>query len=251
MVKNGFGRLSLKKEIIGPCKPCKGTGFDEDGHPCGCMLKFRAFNRMITNGFSRKSLDLVSSPSYDFPVIDQGEEFVNLFYKSPEIVEDKGLSLFIHSKEKGRGKTTLAHSLVYNAAYYYSETSVYKSARTYQFLHIEDLIALAKKDKFDFCKSTWLVIDDLGNEDKAASWKQAIVISALQRLLHYRRDHSLSTILTSNYAPSSLSLLYKGDLDSLMEIGYDGHIKGILFREIEVGGGEDFRIAEDLTQWPI
>ena len=32
---------------------------------------------------------------------------------------------------------------------------------------------------------------------------------------------------------------------------YFSQIGGIVFREVEVGGGEDFRTAEDLTKWPV
>lgn len=242
--------MSLKSEIIGSCELCS-DGFSENGLACTCMLKFRAYSKLIEKGFSKKLLDVASHSSYSLPVIESGQDFVKFFYENPIVVEEKGLSLFMHSKERGRGKTTLAHSLIYNAANYFSDINIYKTERTYQFLHIEDLLKNVKKDKFDSCESTWLVIDDLGNEDKSADWKKANIISGLQRILHYRRDRDLPTIITSNYTPSSLSSLYNGDLDSLMEIGYDGSIKGIQFREIEVGGGEDLRLAEDLSNWPI
>ena len=127
-------------------------------------------------------------------------------------------------------------------------------SRTFGLDHIDNVL-----DRFVDGKSKYLdsstcptiyTLDDLGNEDSAAKWKKQIVISALQKIMHYRRDHLLPTIITSNYTPSDLSILYGGSLDSLLEIKPDGTIGGSLFRQIELGGGEDLRLTDENSQWP-
>jgi len=242
---------SLKTSIVGSCELCSRTGFLPDNNACSCLIKFRAFNRLISGGFTKRSLDLVSSDSYVCPEIESGEQFLKYFSSNFEEVEQRGLSLYIHSKGRGRGKTTLAHYLAYKAASHFSYTDNYVTSREYSFVNIEELLDLDKKGKSDCWKTTWMVLDDLGNENRSASWKQAHVCSLLQKVMHYRRDRALPTIITSNYDPSDLSNLYLGDLDSLLEIGPDGRISGMVFREIEVGGGEDFRQVDDFTAWPV
>ena len=241
---------NLKSSIVGSCQLCNRTGF-ACGKPCSCLIKFRAFNRLTSGGFSLKTLDLVTQSGYEIPQIASGESFVSYFADNPEKVEEQGLSLYIHSKGKGRGKTTLAQYLVYKAATLFSHTENYSTKRDYAFINIEDLIKQERKNDNSMWTRTWLVIDDIGNEDRSAPWKHAAVISIMQQVMHYRRDRNLPTIITSNYEPVNLSTLYSGEIDSLLEIGSDGKIGGLVFREVEVGGGEDFRQIEEFSAWPI
>lgn len=207
---------------------------------------------MVSKGFHKNTIDLVTSDSYKLPYIESGEQFIDYFVKNPQIVEQKGLSLYIYSKDKGRGKTTLAHYLIYHIVNFFQDNAEYDVRRVYTFSHVEDFIADLKKDPDSpMWKATWLVLDDLGNEDKSAPWKKSFLVSSLQRIMHYRRDRNLPTIITSNYSPSDLSAIYTGELDSLLEIKPDGVIGGAVFREIRVGGGEDLRQTSDYTAWPI
>ena len=91
---------------------CGKTGY-VGSEICGCLLKFRAYNRLVDEGFHKNLLDITSSPDFKFPEFLSGEEFVNYFLSNPVIVEEKGLSLYIFSKERGRGKTTLAHYIMW------------------------------------------------------------------------------------------------------------------------------------------
>ncbi len=241
----------LKESIVGSCETCNRTGWSEDGTPCSCLIKFRAFNRLTKGGFTLKTLELITCSEYEIPEIDEGGAFVDYFADNPLEVEERGLSLYIHSKGRGRGKTTLAQCLVYKAAWQFSHKEMYSTHRDYAFINIEDLIKKSRKGDESAWKSTWLVIDDLGNEDRSASWKKAAVVAILQQVMHYRRDRDLPTIITSNYAPNNLSAIYSGEIDSLLEIGPDGKISGMVIREVEVGGGEDFRQIEELSAWPF
>ena len=244
--------MDLKTQILNSCPKCFGKGFDQYSSPCTCLLTFRAYNRMVSKGFSKKTLDLVTDVTYRIPYIETGEQFVTYYAENPNNVEANGLGLYIYSKDKGRGKTTLSHYLVFKAVNQFFDKEVYRTDRTYGFIHVEDLIDHLKEEVQDpIWKSTWLVLDDLGNEDKSASWKKSFLISNLQRIFHYRRDRNLPTIITSNYAPSNLSSLYNGELDSLLEVRPDGSIGGITLREVCVGGGEDLRLLNDYSSWPI
>jgi hypothetical protein len=216
------------------------------------MAKFRVYNRLLSSGFSHRALDLVTRPDYQLPMILDGEKSVEFYLQNPTFVEDKGLSLYIYSQDRGRGKTTLAHRVMYNSSAKFVDKDVYSTKRTYAFEHVEDFLKGSQKGiEEPKWLSTWYVLDDLGNEDRSSDWRKSIMLSALQRMLHYRRDKALPTIITTNYRPSDLSRIYDGELNSLLEIRPDGSLGGALFREVCVGGGEDLRLVDEYSAWPV
>jgi len=241
----------LRTKIQRSCPACGGSGYLND-ELCSCAIKFRIYNRLTGGGFHEATLDLVSSPGYQLPLFDSGGEAVTYFLHNPFEVMNKGLSLYIFSLENGRGKTTLAHYLMYVLLWTFSKTENYSPHRTYAF---ENMHTMCEKEKRgwedDTWKSTVLVIDDMGSESRSATWKTESNIAMLHRIMHYRLDHRLPTIITSNYAPSSLTTLYQGILDSVMEVRPDGTIGGRVFRQVEVGGGEDFRQIDEYSEWPV
>jgi len=241
----------LKERIMGGCPACGGDGYI-DFDLCNCAIKFRAFSWLIDGGFHEDTLDLVSSSNYVLPMLESGGESVDYFLRNPFDVMDKGLSLYLFSKENGRGKTTLAHYLVYALAWPFCKTENYSRQRTYGFADMHSLLEafLEREDVGDAWKSTVLVIDDLGSESRSAAWKTDTVISMLHRIMHYRRNNKLPTIITSNFAPASLVGFYQGVLDSVLEIRPDGIVGGKIFRQVEVGGGEDFRLMDGRSDWP-
>lgn len=241
--------MSLKDDIVGSCKICQGSGW-VDGSVCACLLKFRVYNRLLNAGFSRSLIEFLDRSSYQLPQIESGEEFVEFCIKNPDFSEIEGLSLFIFSQEKGRGKTTLAHKVVFEAAQKFATKEYYSSRRKYAFQHVKDLEKDFKEER-ETWKATWYVLDDLGNEDRVTEWKRGLFLGSLMSLLHYRRDKRLPTIITSNYKPSDLSRIYNGELDSLLEIRPEGTLGGSLYRSVEVGGGEDLRLIDENSVWPI
>lgn len=253
MVSIGFGQMSIREEIIESCEVCLGTGRLKTGQACECLLKSRAFGRLANAGFFVNSLNLVSNKDYMYPIFTSGEEYVNFFIKNLETVEKRGLCLYIWSKEKGSGKTTLTHNLMYNVAKYYSDVSRYSTKRTYGFQHVEDFVESFKDrgDQRNIWKSAWYVLDDLGNEDRSAKWKKESITANLPRVFHYRRNYNLPTIITSNYSPGDLSKLYESELDSLLEIKPDGTLGGSKFREVCVCGVTDYRLEESLDGWDV
>jgi hypothetical protein len=246
--------VTLKDEIVGSCLLCQGEGKLQDNSGnlllCNCLVKFRAYNRLLGAGFCDDTLDFVSSDEYRFPKFESGEEFVNYWSTSVQDVLQKGLSLLIYSSEKGRGKTTLAHYLVYTLAKHFQRTENYSRDRSYGFETAQNL--QRGFEDSELWKSSVYVLDDLGAEASESSWKREAFLATLQQVMHYRRDNRLSTIITTNYPPKFIAEKYQHTLDSLLEIRPDGSVgKGKVFRAVEVGGGEDLRLTDSRTEWPI
>ncbi len=238
--------MTLRDEIVGACTICGRTGY-VGSTICECLLKFRAYNRLVGNGFKHSLLNLVAASAYRQPFYESGQSFVQYYLDNIGEVEGKGLSLYIDSRERGRGKTTLAHFLMYNVAHKFSSTENYRRESSLSF-GFEHAGALVKNVEDDKRFSTFYVLDDLGAEERTG-YKRDVGLAVLQEILHYRRDNRLSTIITSNYNPKDLSGLYSGVLDSLLEISAAGDIQGSLFRRVELGGDTDLRLSED-SEWP-
>lgn len=247
----------LKIEMTSGCPVCGGSCI-VDFEDCSCFLRFKAYNRLcganeegVRYGFSRDLLDIVSDEDvyiFDtFPEIEDKEQIETLieYIDKPDKVFENGLSLYLYSQEYGRGKTTLAHFI----AYVFSE---YLFLDLYNYQKIfskgpnrDNLFFLRNSQKIlespeDYMYTPFLVIDDMGNENKSASWKRETAISAYQMLFHYREDNRLPTVITSNYTPEKLNELYARQLESLLGITVEGDLRG-RFRSIELGGGEDLR----------
>lgn len=240
---------SLYNEIVRDCSLCNGTG-EINGDTCECKHKLAAYSRILEGGFYRPVLDFVTKPEFVHPMYISGSQYVGYYVNNPLEVVKKGLSFYIYSRERGRGKTTLAHLLVYHLAYFFGpRQGNYRRNQTYGFETVNDVINNFLSKDEGLSKSTIYVLDDLGNEDQV-QWKRDALISALQKIFQYRRPLKLPTIITSNYFPGDLSNRYGGILDSLLEIKPDGAIGGDLFRQIELGGGEDLRLSGD-SSWPM
>jgi hypothetical protein len=247
---------ALHTQIVGSCLICQGGGKLRNAVGemllCNCLVKFRAYNRLLGSGFCDEILDFVSSDDYTFPKFESGEEFINYFVNSPAEILAKGLSLFIFSSEKGRGKTTLAHYLTYSLAKYFQRTENYARDRSYGFETAQNLQLNFDAGNGQLWQSTIYVLDDLGAEAAESSWKKEAFLATLQQVMHYRRDNKLPTIITTNYPPKFIAEKYQHTLDSLLEIRPDGSIgRGKVFRAVEVGGAEDLRLMDDRTDWPI
>lgn len=248
--------MNLRDQIVGSCQICQGEGKlrDELGNfvLCHCLIKFRAYNRLLGAGFCDHTLDYVSQSGYTFPHFESGEEFINYWLTSVDDVFQKGLSLFVYSSERGRGKTTLAHYMVYSMAKYFQLTENYQRDRTYGFETAQSLQNTFGDGVDGLWQSSVYVIDDLGAESAESPWKKEAMLAILQHVFHYRRDNRLPTIITTNYPPQYIAEKYKHLLDSLLEIRPDGTIsKGRVFRAVEVGGSEDLRLREEHSEWPV
>ena len=237
--------MTLRNEIVGTCLKCGRTGYIGTDL-CECLLKLRAYNKLVDKGFKKYLLDFVSE-SYQEPCYESGQGFVSYYLANILEVENKGLSLYLFSRERGRGKTTLTHYLAYRIASMFSSTDTYRRETSLSF-GFETASALMRGES-DKRFATYYVLDDLGTEDRGG-YKRDQWLSVLQETLHHRRDNKLPTIITSNYSPKDLSVLYLGVLDSLLEISAGGTFQGSLFRQIELGGPTDLRISED-SEWPI
>jgi len=248
----------MPNRFLGSCGKCNDQGFLKDSQgfdcvPCECLFKQRAYNRLCSAGFSSSVLDFSLSDGYSFPLIEEGESFLLNYLSNPFEVEREGLGLFIYSETRGKGKTTLAHKIMYEVAKKFCDKSVYSSERDYSFEGVEDFLADFQQgyNGQENWKKSWYVLDDLGNENLSASWKKDVIVSALHRMLHYRRDNKLPLIITSNFPPEQLSSLYGRKLDSLLEIRPDGFLGGMLYRSVKVGGQQDFRLDTGGSKWNL
>jgi hypothetical protein len=224
------------------CVLCQGSGFLDSGATCSCLVNFRVRVMLLAGKFAANILNFVSA-SYSLPVVESGEKYLTYFLQNTPIVVTEGLSLYVFSREAGRGKTTLAHYLAVKFAEYYSTSDHYKRGVSFGFDNVNDLID--KEMSFDnddpYWKRMLYVLDDFGNEDRSAKRRREFFVPMMQRILHHRQDNHLPTIITSNYSPGSIDQLYSGRLNSLLEIQVDGSLGGNLFRSVELGGGEDLR----------
>lgn len=240
---------ALKKEMVGSCPHCEGKGYIE-ADICSCLLKFRAYTWMTKGGFSRPIIDFVTDSNYRIPEMDYGGLGVSYFLDHPSVVNDMGLSLFIYSRESGRGKTTLAYHLVYTLCQYLLNTVNYKSGFTVGFQNVKTLIENDRRNQEKLWDASIYVLDDLGSEDRSAAWKIDSVVPLLQQVLHHRQDRRMPTIITSNLDPMGISALYNNSLDSLLELQLDGTMGGQLYRAVQAGGQEDLRLVSMSTNWP-
>jgi len=226
---------------IASCQLCDGSGYTGSGI-CECLLNHRIRVFMTYGGFSSKIIDFVFDPNYTVPYIESGEDYLTKYSHMPEKILEGGLSLYIFSQDAGRGKTVLSHYVIMQMCRHFAHTENYRPRLTFAFQSAEDFLtnALSYKDD-EVWKSSVYVLDDLGNENRATKQRRDAMAPALQRAFQFRRNEGLPTIITSNYTPEALGSLYEGRVDSLLEIGVDGVIHGNLFRQVEVGGGEDLR----------
>jgi hypothetical protein len=223
------------------CPICNGSGYI-GADLCECLLKHRIRIFMSYGGFSQSVINFVSNPEYRVPEIDAGEDILTQYLSDPERVINKGLSLYIFSHDAGRGKTVLSYYIVKQLCAYFALTQNYRPKMSFVFQTCDAMLdnALAFTDD-ELWQASVFVLDDIGNENRATKVRREAIAPSLQKILQYRRHEGLPTIFTSNYTPGTLSSLYEGRIDSLLEIGPDGVIHGNLFRQIEVGGGEDLR----------
>ena len=240
----------LSSQYVKACTLCDHTGF-VGARACSCLLRTRAEAWMISGGFSERILQFVQQHGYSVPELVSGSSVLDFVAVSADVVLDKGLSLYVYSMEAGRGKTTLAYHIMFQWALYFLDTVNYRPGLTFAFENVNDLLerSLSFKAKSSW-DATFYVLDDLGNEDRSTAMRRDAIVPLLQRVLHYRQDHMLPTLITSNYRPEDLCGLYHNRLDSLLELNVDGTIGGNVFRQIEVGGGENLRTLDTTSSWP-
>lgn len=144
----------------------------------------------------------------DGQMIDMSKQrrVVENFLQNFKKWDDNGLGLYIHSKTKGSGKSFLASCLC-------NELMEQYAIRT-RFVNATALIDISQSGNRDslnefekdpitlLCKCKLLVIDDIGQKRTAEDWMNEILF----RIIDYRMNHGLVTIMTSNIKPEELSI---------------------------------------------
>lgn len=239
-------------DSVSKCPLCEGSGY-RGAAICSCLIRHRANVWLKSGGFSSAILSFVAHADYRIPMLDSGDNALNFYLRNPELVLERGLSLYLFSREAGRGKTTLAYYIMWYLATYFLHTDNYRPGLKFAFQNANSVIDSELSfvaDDNPAWTSTFYVLDDLGNEERASKYKKEAVVPILQKVLHHRQDSNLPTIITSNYHPKNLGELYANRLDSLLELDLGGEVKGNIFRQIEVGGGEDLRTSPVNSVWP-
>lgn len=136
---------------------------------------------------------------YGIDITDQKDK-VNRYVMHFTEFSEKGMGLYIHSKEKGSGKTMLACCIL-------NELSK-KYVGSVKFVNVVDFLEMTKKgfnyddpevEELYICKT--LVLDDIG-----AQMDKKWVDSVLYRLINERYNNHKATIYTSNIDVDKLSM---------------------------------------------
>ena len=233
----------LHDTIIKNCTLCGGSGKTVNG-PCECQIEFRAVNRMITRGFMEEYLMLDQSMLPKLDLSEQDRNILNFYSHNSDAVRDQGLSLYIYGEQVGPGKTSLAVLLAkqyskYNLSednymwefdsYYYDISSFFNSIKSVDY----------NTEKFEAWDAKMVVLDEFGREgmeSKTKDWMNMV----LEQFLRHRIGSHLPTILVSNLKPAMLIELYGVRIPSLLGVTEDNTIRGLVYKSVEVKGG-DFR----------
>lgn len=210
---HGSGTIVIEKmcgsEIYGvdkpliytaPCPLCKG------GHE-GKVEKVR-HRANIPPSFYEASLEEFDWKAYkdekgEVYNLEKQEKFIKSFVNDFDKWQERGLGLYLWSKIRGTGKTFLASCIC-------NELMAEKHMVT-KFVSVSELIKInedAKKQNYEkhpidvLCDCTLLVLDDLGQQKTGENYLDDILF----RIIDYRYQHKLVTIVTSNIELKMLRL---------------------------------------------
>ncbi len=127
------------------------------------------------------------------------ESFIDDFYKW----QRQGLGLYFWSSIRGTGKTFLASCVCNELMAKYHMVTKFVSASELIHLDQEGKRDTYEKNPIDvLCECALLVIDDLGQQKMGEDWLDDILF----RIIDYRYQHKLVTLITSNIELKKLRL---------------------------------------------
>ena len=106
-----------------------------------------------------------------------------------DMIIQSGRGLYIYSETPGTGKTMLACAIA-------NELLKTRDMRV-KFITAPKYAELKFEDRGEFMESSLLILDDWGSQSERQEW----MVEALFKLIDYRYEHILPTIITSNKAP--------------------------------------------------
>ncbi|MBS7252262.1 MAG: hypothetical protein KIH08_16995 [Candidatus Freyarchaeota archaeon] len=237
----------VKGELVGRCVRCGGVGF-VGGEVCGCMLEYRIWNRLLGRGFSEEFLRLSFDEVLQNIQLDEaGRNVVSWFISNFEKVYERGLSLYIHGKGVGVGKTSLAVVLVkeylrwaLHKDYKWDACGVYSDIESF----LDRYIARERGEVDESWDAMVFVLDEFGREvkvDKGKDW----LIRGVERFLRYRLYNRKSTIIVSNLSPGELFSAYGEIICSLIGV-VGGVVSGIAYKDVLVKGVD---LRRSFSRW--
>lgn len=281
------GTARQRPSSSGRCPDCGGSGwifFQKDGADCvidgvacgdaGVMYDYQRRCPTCNGGKAivafRKTQAQIPAAFYDVAIGDfdwtiyedadghkidttMHRKLVDSFLNHPEEYEAQGIGLYIWSNTRGCGKTFLASAIC--------NTLIAEKHKRTLFASASDLIAYDKEsnDKYAtdqiqrLCDADLLVIDDLGQQNNGNKWLEDI----LYRILDYRMQRKMLTIVTSNMALERLpfddritdrleKMTYKLPLpDFCVRTRESNQKKRELMKRLGIIGGDKRDVGED------
>lgn len=281
------GTARQRPSSSGRCPECGGSGwifFQKDGAECmvdgvptgepGVAYEFQRRCPRCNGGQAvverRKTQAQIPAAFYDVAIGDfdwtiyedadghkidttMHRRLVDSFLSYPEEYEELGIGLYIWSNTRGCGKTFLASAIC--------NTLIAEKHKRTLFASASDLIAYDKEsnDKYStdqiqrLCDADLLVIDDLGQQNNGNKWLEDI----LYRILDYRMQRKMLTIVTSNMALERLpfddritdrleKMTYKLPLpDFCVRTRESNQKKRELMKRLGIIGGDKRYVGED------
>ena len=131
------------------------------------------------------------------------KRFVESFIDNYEKWSEQGLGLYLWSNIRGSGKTYLASCICNELMKQKALVSKFVSASELIRLDQEDSKTNFEKSQIDtLCECSLLVLDDLGQQKGGENWLDDILF----RIIDYRYQHKLVTMVTSNIELKKLRL---------------------------------------------
>lgn len=129
------------------------------------------------------------------------KRFVESFISEYKKWKDKGMGFYIYSRMRGSGKTFLASAICNDLMQQYQLRPKFVSEAA--IIDLADQDNKFKSSNIDnLCKCELLCIDDLGAKTTGNDWMNDLLF----KIIDYRYQHSLVTIVTSNIRPEKLEL---------------------------------------------
>lgn len=135
--------------------------------------------------------------------LSKQKQFVDSFIEKYREWERNGLGLYFWSSIRGTGKTYLASCVCNEVMAKYHMVTKFVSASELIKLDSEGSKGTYEKPPIDtLCECALLVIDDLGQQKTGENWLDDILF----RIIDYRYQHKLVTLITSNIELKKLRL---------------------------------------------
>lgn len=209
------------------CAVCNDTGFLENTKACNCFRSLLYKENIKSSGMG-KLIEEQSFDNFDISVYayDQSvsAKMQNVVHTAKEFAKNfarnKGKNLLLMGNT-GTGKTHVSTSIakvIIEGGYYV----LYDSA--------QNIVSAFENDKFrsgygpyepeadKYLECDLLIIDDLGTE-----FVNQFTVSCLYNIFTTRRNRGLSTIVSTNLAPSELAAKYEGRIYSRI-VGMDYNV---------------------------